>query len=174
VPEALLSPRLEAARVGRDQAVVIRDLAARLARDLSGSRQLTAGHVVIHGDFTNHNVLSTGTPPRPGGVIDFALAHLETPLADIGYGLWRSGRPHQEADYLDLSRVRRFLRGYAGIVPVSPDQARLIPVYLRGRGLQMIAKRVRAGRAETGMLAQVRWLSGNAAAIGDALAASLP
>jgi len=34
----------------------------------------------------------------------------------------------------------------------------------------MIAKRVRAGRNETGMLAQVRWLSANA----DALAAAVP
>jgi hypothetical protein len=42
---------------------------------------------------------------------------------------------------------------------------------LGGRGLQMIAKRVRAGRAETGMLAQVQWTSANA--IGDALAAAV-
>jgi hypothetical protein len=38
----------------------------------------------------------------------------------------------------------------------------------------MIAKRIRAGRAETGMLAQVRWLRANADAIAatcvDALA----
>jgi hypothetical protein len=42
--------------------------------------------------------------------------------------------------------------------------------YLRG----MIAKRVRAGRADIGMLAQVQWLSANAGAIDDALAAALP
>ncbi len=30
-------------------------------------------------------------------MIDFALAHAETPLADIGYGLWRSGRPRKTA-----------------------------------------------------------------------------
>jgi hypothetical protein len=35
----------------------------------------------------------------------------------------------------------------------------------------MIAKRVRAGHAETGMLAQVRWLSDNAGTISNALAA---
>ena len=57
---------------------------------------------------------------------------------------------------------------------LSPDQASVIPVYLRGRGLQMIAKRVRAGRNETGMLAQVQWLSANASAVADALAAAVP
>ena len=53
--------------------------------------------------------------------------------------------------------------------PVGADDARAIPVYIRGRGLQMIAKRVRACRAEAGMLTQVRWLSANADSIGDAL-----
>jgi hypothetical protein len=47
-------------------------------------------------------------------------------------------------------------------------------VYLIGRGLQMIARRVRAGRPEIGMLDQVQWLSANAMAIGDALEAALP
>lgn len=170
VPGILLSPRLEAARVGSGRAAVIRDLAARLARDLSGMRPPAGERVIIHGDFTNDNVIADGTPPRPAGVIDFALAHAEIPLADIGYGLWRSGRPHEEADHLDLLRVRRFLRGYAAAAPISADEARVIPVYLRGRGLQMIAKRVRDGRADTRMLAEVRWLTAHGGAVGDALA----
>ncbi len=132
------------------------------------SRQLEAASVrlVIHGAF-NHNVIADGMPPRAVGVIDFALAHAETPLADVGYGLWRSGRPRQDADHLDLPRVGRFLRGYASTVPASADEACVISLYIRGRGLQMIAKRVRAGRAETGTLAQVRWLAANRGAISD-------
>jgi Ser/Thr protein kinase RdoA (MazF antagonist) len=173
VPAILLSPRLEAAGVGAVRAAVIRDLAARLARDLTGTRPLAGEHIVIHGDFTNDNVIADGTPPRPAGVIDFALAHAETPLADIGYGLWRSGRPHEEADHLDLRRARRFLRGYASTAPITADEAGVIPVYLRGRGLQMIAKRIRAGRADTRMLAEVRWLTAHAAAVGDAIAAAV-
>lgn len=173
VPEVLLSPQLEAVCVSPDRAAIIRQLARQLADDLNDTGQLTSERVVIHGDFTNHNVIADGTPASASGVIDFALAHAETPLADIGYGLWRSGRPCQDADYLDLSRVRRFLRGYASALRVSPDEAHVIPVYMRGRGLQMIAKRVRAGRAETGMLAQVQWLSTNAKAVGDAVAAAL-
>ena len=173
VPGILLSPRLEAARVSPDTVTVIRDLAARLASDLSAARPSAGEHVIIHGDFTSDNVIADGTPPRPVGVIDFALAHAETPLADIGYGLWRSGRPREEADHLDLHRVRRFLRGYAAAAPISADEARVIPVYLRGRGLQMIAKRVRAGRVDTRMLAEVRWLTAHAAAVGDAIAAAV-
>jgi hypothetical protein len=38
----------------------------------------------------------------------------------------------------------------------------------------MIAKRIKAGRAETGMLAQVQWLAANGDAISDALVAALP
>jgi Ser/Thr protein kinase RdoA (MazF antagonist) len=174
VPGILLSGQLQAACADPDRAAVIRQLAGQLASDLGDTAHLMSAKAVIHGDFTNHNVIADGRPPLPTGVIDFALAHLETPLADVAYGLWRSGRPCQDADYLDLSRVRQFLRGYASAVQVSANETRAIPVYLRGRGLQMIAKRVRAGRADTGMLAQVQWLSANAGAIDDALAAALP
>jgi hypothetical protein len=124
---------------------------------------------------TSPTTTSSPTARRPGatGVIDFAGAHAERPPADIGYGLWRSGRPRQEADHLDPARIARFLRGYATVVPVSADEARAIPVYIRGRGLQMIAKRVQAGRAEAGMMAQVRWLGANTAAVGEVLAAAV-
>jgi Ser/Thr protein kinase RdoA (MazF antagonist) len=172
VPPVLLSHQLEA--IPPELAALIRQLAAQLARDLDDNGHLARERMVIHGDFTNDNVIARGTPPEASGVIDFAVAHVETPLADIGYGLWRSGRPYEQAGYLDLPRVRRFLRGYASIVRLTPDQAGVIPFYLRGRGLQMIAKRVRAGRNDTGMLAQVLWLTANAGEVGDALVAALP
>jgi|HubBroStandDraft_4_1064222.scaffolds.fasta_scaffold1575742_1 hypothetical protein len=44
---------------------------------------------------------------------------------------------------------------------------------MRGRGLQVIAKRIRAGWDETGMLGDVQWLSGHAGIIGDALASAV-
>jgi homoserine kinase type II len=173
VPDVLRSPQLRAARLGPDQAAIICGLAEDLACDLDHARRLASPRVVIHGDFTNHNILCAGSPPKLAGVIDFAGAHAEIPLADIAYGLWRSGRPYQEADHLDLSRVRRFLRGYAGIARISADEAQLLPMYLRGRGLQMIAKRIRAGRDEIGMLPQVCWLSANAGPIADACAGAV-
>ncbi len=171
VPAVLSHSR---AVVRPDQRASIGLLAEQLASDLDDSGHPTAERVVIHGDFTNDNVIADGTPPRAAGVIDFANAHAETPLADIAYGLWRSGRPHERADRLDFSRVLRFLRGYASVSRVSADQVSVIPIYLRGRGLQMIAKRVRAGRNETGMLVQVQWLSANADALADVLAAAVP
>ncbi len=170
VPAILRGPRLRAAHVPPGVAGLICELAENLARDLADAAAVVRAPVVVHGDFTNHNVLADGTPPSTTGVIDFARAHVETPIADIGYGLWRSGRPHQEADHLDLTRVRRFVHGYASVVPVSADEASLIPAYLYGRGLQMIAKRVLAGSAETGMLSQVGWIRANAAAIAQTCA----
>ncbi len=172
VPAVLLSRGLDV--VPPQERAVIRQLAAQLAVDLDGTGHLRRERAVIHGDFTTDNVIADGTPPHVTGVIDFANAHAETPLADVGYGLWRSGRPHERTGRLDFSRASRFLRGYASIVSLSPDQASVIPVYLRGRGLQMIAKRVRAGRNETAMLAQVQWLNANAGAVADALAAAVP
>ena len=173
VPSILLSPQLKKVCLGPDLTAIIRGQAELLARDLDDVGHLTGERVVIHGDFTTDNVIADGTPPCVTGVIDFALAHSETPLADIGYGLWRSGRPREDAYHLDLRKVSRFLRGYAATVPVLADEVRVIPVYLRGRGLQKIAKRVRSGLAETGMLAEVQWLSANAAAISDALATAV-
>jgi len=172
VPGVLLSRRL--AVVPAEPQSIIRRLAAQLTRDLDNTAPLRSEQVVIHGDFTNDNVIADGTPPRATAVIDFANAHAETPLADIGYGLWRSGRPHEQSDHLDFSRARRFLRGYTSIVQLSPDQVAIIPIYLRGRGLQMIAKRVRAGQNDTGMLAQVQWLTAHADALAETLASVLP
>jgi Ser/Thr protein kinase RdoA (MazF antagonist) len=171
VPAVLLSGQLEAAGVGATVAARIRHLAAELATDLARAAA-GAERLVIHGDFTCHNVLAAGTPPVAAGVIDFELAHVESPLADIGYGLWRSGRPDQDAVELDGARVRQFLRGYASVRSITADQAQLVPIYLRGRGLQMIAKRVRAGRPETGMLAQVAWLSTHREFVAEIFAAA--
>ena len=60
--------------------------------------------------------------------------------------------------------------GYAEAIgeltPISRDSAL---AYFN----QMIAKRVRVGQAETGMLAQVQWTSEHAEAVGDALAAAV-
>jgi homoserine kinase type II len=167
VPAILLSGQVEAAGVPDEQTASIRNLAAELAAELTEAGQRSAGRLIIHGDFTCHNVIAAGTPPVAAGVIDFELAHLDSPLADIGYGLWRSGRPHQDAVDLDTARVTQFLRGYTSVRPISAEQARLIPVYVRGRGLQMIAKRVRAGRPGTGMLDQVSWLSAHKNAVAE-------
>lgn len=163
-------------RIGgeRGQLRMIRQLADELAADLGDIGHSGAPQTVIHGDFTNHNVIAAGRPPRPGGIIDFALAHLESPLADISYGLWRSGRPYDQATWLDLRRIQRFVRGYASVRPLSSDDSAAIEVLLRGRGLQLIAKRLRAGHPHLNPLTQVNWLSAHKQQVTDALAAMLP
>ncbi len=85
VPPVLLSHPLDA--VPADRAAPIRRLAAQLARDLDDTGHLARDRMVIHGGFTTGNVIAGGTPPAASGVIDFAGAHVETPLADVGYGL---------------------------------------------------------------------------------------
>jgi Ser/Thr protein kinase RdoA (MazF antagonist) len=174
VPRILLSDQLDASCPDPEQTAAIRRLAEQLAEDLATSGHPAGPHIVIHGDFTNHNVVASGVPPVPTGVIDYQLAHAEVPLADLGYGLWRSGRPHEDADCLDLARFQQFIRGYAAIGKLSAGDVDALPTFLYGRGLQMIAKRVQAGRADTNMFAQAHWLSANAPAIADAAAAALP
>ncbi len=128
VPAILLSGQLDTACPDPEQTAVIRRLAERLAADLEDCGHRVAERLVIDGDFTNHNVIADGIPPRPVGVIDFQRAYVEAPLADIGYGLWRSGRPHQDADRLDLARLGRFVRGYASTIPLRVTAARPPPM----------------------------------------------
>jgi homoserine kinase type II len=133
VPAILLSRQLDVVCPHRDRAAVIRRLAGRLAAGLEDCGHRTAARLVIHGDFTGHNVIADGNPPAATGVIDFQRAHVEVPLADIAYGLWRSGRPHQDAHCLDLARLRQFVHGYATTVPLPPGAARASCLPVRPR-----------------------------------------
>jgi Ser/Thr protein kinase RdoA (MazF antagonist) len=168
VPGVLLSARLDSAGISAHHSALIRQHAERLARRLSDIA-LDRERAVIHGDFTNDNVIASGTPPAATGVVDFAVAHVEHPLADIGYALWRSGRPAEHATCLDLGRVSRYVHGYHRLRPLSADQAAVIPTYMLGRGLQMIAKRVRARRPDVSMLPEVQWISANDQALTDVI-----
>lgn len=172
VPAVLARARPRTA--GNDEQVrLVRHLAGELAADLDRIGHGRLRRLVIHGDFTNHNVLAAGQPSRPCGVIDFALAHVESPLADIGYGLWRSGRPYDEAAWLDMPRVQRFVRGYVSVRPLSGDDVAAIEVFVRGRGLQMLAKRALSGRRDLSPLRQVHWLSTHRQLIAGTLAEAL-
>jgi Ser/Thr protein kinase RdoA (MazF antagonist) len=96
--------------------------------------------LLIHGDLTNDNVLIDGTPPRAVGLIDFAMAHLDVPLAELAGNLWRSGRAEHAALALDPQRVRDLMRGYASRAPLARAEADLLPAYLIARGLQLIQR----------------------------------
>ena len=138
--------------------------------------------IIIHGDFTMDNLLIDGRPPGITGLIDFGSAYREHWPADLAFGLWRSGRAEAADVALDPDRVGRFLRGYHQVEPIGAEVARLLPVLLWARGLQLAARWVERAPASTlpslvpvttMILRRIDWIRANerelAAVIGSAL-----
>jgi Ser/Thr protein kinase RdoA (MazF antagonist) len=137
------------------------DAIADLARGLDAVGHGVRRRSVIHGDFTAHNVLAGGEPLVPVGVIDFANAYVEATIADIGFGLWRSGRPSQRASTFDARRIVSFVSGYRSVRPLEASDAEAIVTYLRARGVQIMVKQSRRGVVDTGPLVKLQWLNQN-------------
>lgn len=153
--------------------------------DLSGSHRTTVlraiecvgeqltetGHAtrpvsLVHGDATNHNVLTTGNPARPYGLIDFANAYRDVTLVDIAFALWRSGRSGQETDDYDSDRIRAYITGYSSVRALDFDERAAIAAYLMARGLQIVVRQFRRGAViEPGPLRKLGWLVNNASAV---------
>ncbi len=149
-------------------------LGDELAEDLDSVGHSTLPVSVVHGDFTNHNVIAAGVPTRPVGVIDFGLAHVETTVADLGYGLWRSARPSQNAAVIDVHRAAGFVRGYTDVRPLTADVVAMIPMYIFGRGLQMLAKRLQRGAIDGAPVEEIRWLRLERHHLADELIEGIP
>lgn len=145
----------------RDGVVVLREMVERFTHDLMQVGYDRLWSCVVHGDPTTFNVLAEGNPPRPSGLIDFELADVEPPIADVAFCLWRSGRPSQEAKELDLRRIRELVTGYGSERRLTADDLAALPICLRGRGLQMLAKRTQLAIADSGPIAQLRWIDDN-------------
>lgn len=116
---------------------------------------------VIHGDFTNHNVL-VDERSVPCGAIDFMNAHVEVPLFDIGAALWRSGRPAQDASEFDPRRIREYVDGYGSVLPLTDDDRAAVVVYLEARGEQIRAKQAARGVDDPGPGRRLDWLRAHA------------
>jgi len=151
----------------------MRDQLDRHDRDLRALAYGELARCVIHGDPTAYNVLADGDPPAPTGLIDFDLADLEAPVADVSFCLWRSGRPSQPVRRLDLDRVTALVAGYHSVRPLSRREVALVPVCLRGRGLQMMVKRINLGVQDVGPLAELDWIDQHQGEILDAVAAGV-
>ena len=96
--------------------------------------------LVIHGDFTNANILVSDDGRRISGVIDFGLSQLAPAAADVAAALWRSGRPDPVADELDPRRVHEFVSGYLSVRTLGSTPQRSVLLYLIGRGLQRVVR----------------------------------
>lgn len=114
------------------------------------------------------------TPPAPCGVIDFALAYREAPLADIGFGLWRAGGPEQNAIGLSTERIRAFVTGYACTIRLDHLAAEPIAVYIRARGIQQAVNGYRAGASPNPeRSARIDWIQANHVLLRQVIAEAL-
>lgn len=119
---------------------------AEIQRELEEIGYSSAERCVIHGDATFGNVVIG----EDGNwrLIDFAIAFQDASVADIACALWRTGRTADTATSYETARVAEFVRGYASVRPLGPDDARKIVVYLKARGLQLQHRSELRGRTD--------------------------
>jgi Ser/Thr protein kinase RdoA (MazF antagonist) len=148
-------------------------LAERFQRDLADVGHFSVGRCVVHGDATPANMLVDGRIPEMSGLIDFVRAHVGPPESDISFALWVAGRTEQPAIALDADRIRAFVAGYHRVRPLGDWAARAIPLYLVGRGLQMLTRLERAGRRDEIQSNRLHWLDDNRRWLEDVVASGL-
>ena len=171
---AVSPARQEAALGGAAGVHLFRRHLERLQQELAALVHASAARIVVHGDPTTTNVIVEGEPPAIAGLIDFGSAYHEVPLADVGFGLWRSGRSEPAAAAVDPARVQRLVAGYHDVRPLDPASApRAIRTYMRGRGLQLIVHHLRGGEDLTLPLRRVEALAADEPALQAAIAKGL-
>jgi Ser/Thr protein kinase RdoA (MazF antagonist) len=123
---------------------------ARFDRALTSTGHHLAPHGVVHGDATDANVVCDA-----GGachLIDYAVAQIDAVLFDVGSALWRNARPDVHHSDYDPERVELFVSGYASVRPLTATDARVIVMYMLGRGLQLQRRlELRGGRDDSVM-----------------------
>lgn len=117
-------------------------LVARLPDHLSRE----AGWLPIHGDFTVDNVLVDPPSGRCCGVVDFDMAQLGPPVADLAWSVWRSARSHRDDLALSDDRLRQLVGGYREASSRTFSIRELLD-WLVVRGLLWIAILAPAGRS---------------------------
>jgi len=149
------------------------DIARSFHEDLASVGYFGGGWCVLHGDCTSANMLIDEQERAAVAMIDFDLAHLGPPEADISFALWVSGRTEQSVVTLDPDRVRAFVTGYHRVRPLTARAARAIPLYLVGRGLQMHVRMERVGRSDEIQMQRLQWLHAHRPQLEDVVASAL-
>lgn len=105
-------------------------LVAELADRLQGRIPRTQRHAVVHGDFRIGNLMyATGRPPRIAAILDWEMATLGDPLADLGYFTATYARPGVRETPLELTTVTRGEH--------FPETAQLVERYTRRHPLDV-------------------------------------
>jgi len=90
---------------------------------------------LVHGDATISNVVV-----EPVGLLDFAMAHTDAPVADVAFALWQAGRARLPDVALVPERVSAMVAGYHRVRPLDHSVTEVLPVLIRARGLQLVAR----------------------------------
>ncbi|WP_040168012.1 phosphotransferase family protein [Microbacterium gorillae] len=111
------------AMVSRRDGTVVADLASRLRATMPRTQR----HAVVHGDFRIGNLMyAPGAPARVAAILDWEMATLGDPLADLGYFTATYARPGVTATPLELTPVTR-LDGF-------PERDELVSRYAARHG----------------------------------------
>ena len=149
------------------------NLAGEFQRDLAALDEAAMPACVIHGDCTLANMLVEDPTPTVSGLIDFTLAMRSTPESDISFALWVSGRRQRLDADLDFARLAAFVGGYQRVRPLTDWAVSAIPVYLVGRGLQLLTRIEQTGGRDQLQLDRVTWLREHRPQLEDALSAAI-
>jgi Ser/Thr protein kinase RdoA (MazF antagonist) len=149
------------------------DLVDEFQCDLMDLDEATMPACVIHGDCTLANMLVEDPMPIVTGLIDFTLAMRAMPESDISFALWVSGRRERLHVSLDFARLAAFVSGYHRVRPLTDWAVSAIPVYLVGRGLQLLTRLEQAGGRDQLQLDRVIWLREHRAQLADAVSAAI-
>jgi acyl-CoA dehydrogenase len=101
------------------------ELSERLERLRPAQRETT----LVHGDFRLGNALALPEPARISALLDWELATLGDPLADLGYLVATWSEPGSRGNALELSPVTR--------VPGFPTRAELVALYAERSGREI-------------------------------------
>lgn len=81
---------------------------AKLAHWLEANRPTTQRHSLIHGDYRMGNLMfERGTEPRVAALLDWEMATLGDPLADLGYLTATYAEPGEPGTTMELTSVTR-------------------------------------------------------------------